>query len=102
MQPNTTLLITDKKSQEDLLHNDPMLRHLNPEYKDKDFTDFIKKYNLSRELKLESFNYNKQANEENFMRKIAVSICDECAKRKLLYKEYFMKFNPTYREFLKL
>lgn len=101
LQPSSARLVAEKR-QEEALFKDPMLKHLNPGCEDKEFAEFVGKYRLSKEVQLESFGYNKQANEENFMVKIAGAICDRCAKAELLYKEYFMKFNPTYREFLKL
>ena len=57
-----------------LLYKDVRLQHLNPGYSNKDAYEFMKLYKAKEELVLDTFKYNNETNEENFVIECATAI----------------------------
>ena len=57
-----------------LVYQNIHLQHLNPGYENKEAAEFLKYYKSKEPLVLETFKYNNETNEENFVIEIATLI----------------------------
>ncbi len=70
-EPATVMKKASTVAPKELLYKDLRLQHLNPGYDNREAYEFLKNYQSRETLVLDTFKYNDESNEENFIIEIA-------------------------------